>query len=138
MGLLNDSNASKVFSRLIAGASPSVAATGMNFSAWMSALAMYLGVDDVLAGDSVIWNAAGTTAEKFGIAVIDAGDDELSHKWQPVLGKTFQFMPDNGIPWQITTVPDRVNHNNLYDAYLWYYPTLMNEAAVYVFDGVGA
>lgn len=136
--LLADSTASKVFSRLVSGASPAVAATGMNFKSWMDALAMYLGVDEVLAGDSAIWAYSGTTAEKFAIAKIDPGDDPLSHKWRPVLGKCFQFMPDGKNPWVIQSVADRVNVNNLYDAYLWYYPKIMNSSAQYIFDGVSA
>lgn len=134
--LLNDANASKVFSRLISGASPAIAATGMNFRSWMDALAMFLGVDEVLAGDSASWNITGSTAEKFSVATVDPGIDPLSHKWSPVLGKNFQFMPDGKNPWVIQSVADRVNVLNLYDAYLWYYPKIMNSTANYVFDGV--
>jgi hypothetical protein len=136
--LLNDVQSSKIFARLIAGGNPAQAATGMNFNAWMNGLAMYLGVDEVLAGDNVIWNATGSTAEKFAIAKLDDGSDPLSHKWKPVLGKVFQFMPDGKNPWVIQSVADRVNVNNLYDAYLWYDVMIMNATAVYVFDGVSA
>jgi hypothetical protein len=134
--LLSDTQASKIFSRLIAGGNPVEAATGMNFKSWMNGLAMYLGVDEVLAGDDVIWNKTSTTAEKFALAKLDDGSDPLSHKWKPVLGKTFQFMPDGSNPWVIQSVADRVNVNNLYDAYLWYDVVIMNDTAVYVFDGV--
>lgn len=133
--LLTDGNMGNVFSRTIAGSSPAVAAQGMSLKAWADGLAMFLGVDEVLAGDSTIWNA-GDCAGKFAIAKLDDGSDPLSHKWKPVLGKVFQFMPDGVNPWVIQSVADRVNVNNLYDAYLWYDVLILNASAVYVFDGV--
>jgi hypothetical protein len=107
----------------------------MSLKAWADGLAMFLGVDEVLAGDSTIWNA-GNCAGKFAIAKLDDGTDPLSHKWRPVLGKVFQFMPDGANPWVIQSVADRVNVNNLYDAYLWSDVVILNAPAVYVFEGV--
>ena len=133
--LLNDAQIGNVFSRTISGSSPAVAAQGMSLNAWADGLAMFLGVDEVLAGDDGIWNA-GTLAGKFAIAKLDDGSDPLSHKWKPVLGKVFQFLPDGTNPWVIQSVGDRVNVNNLYDAYLWYDVVILNASAVYVFDGV--
>jgi len=134
-GLLTDSLMGNVFARTISGSSPAVAAQGMSLKAWADGLAMFLGVDQVLLGDSTIWNA-GDCAGKFAIAKLDDGSDPLSHKWRPVLGKVFQFLPDGQNPWVIQTVADRVNVNNLYDAYLWYDVMILNAPAVYVFDGV--
>lgn len=136
--LLGDSKMGPIFSRLIAGTSPAIAASGMNLKAWSNALAIFLGVDEVLAGCDGVWNAAGTGAEKFGIAVIDNSGDELSHKWKPVLGKTYQFMPDGKQPYVIQTVADRVNINNIYDCFVWYNVKLLNTGALYTFDGVPA
>lgn len=133
--LLNDSQMGNVFSRTISGSSPAIAASGMNLKAWADGLAMFLGVDEVLAGDSGIWNA-GDCAGKFAFAKLDDGSDPLSHKWKPVLGKVFQFMPDGSNPWVIQSVADRVNVNNLYDAFLCYDVLILNASAVYVFDGV--
>lgn len=135
--MLQDVNYGPMFSRLIAGGSPAQAATGMNFKSWMTGLAMFLGVDEILAGDDTIWNA-GTNAERFAFCKLDDGADELSHKWKPVLGKTFQFMPDGSNPWVIQAVADRVNVNNLYDAYSWYNVVTLNATAIYLFDGVAA
>ncbi len=135
--MLGDTSMGPVFSRLIAGTSPVVAASGLNLKAWSNALAIFLGVDQVLAGCDTIWNAT-AVAEKFAVAVIDDGTDELSHKWRPVLGKTYQFMPDGKNPWVIQSVADRVNINNIYDAFLWYNAKLLNTGALYVFDGVSA
>jgi hypothetical protein len=47
-------------------------------------------------------------------------------------------MPDGKQPWVIQSVADRVNVNNLYDAYLWFDSVLMNTGALYVIDGVAA
>ncbi len=128
----------KVFARLISGASPAEAATGMNFDAWMNGLAMFLGIDTVLAGDDNIWAASGSTAEMIAFAKLDEGTDPLSHKWKPVLGKVFQFLPDGKQPWVIQSVGDRVTVNNYYDAYLWYQVKILNSSAVYVIGGVTA
>jgi hypothetical protein len=134
-GILADSTFGPVLSRTIAGTSPQVAATGFNFAAWMNALAMLAGVDAVLAGDSAIW-AAGDLSGCLGIAKIDDGADPLSHKWKPVLGKVFQFMPDGTQPYVLTGVPDRITHNNLYDAQMWIEGKILNTGANYVIDGV--
>ncbi len=133
--LLNDAQIGNVFSRTISGSSPAVAAQGMSLKAWADGLAMFLGVDEILAGDDGIWNA-GTLAGKFAIAKLDDGADPLSHKWKPVLGKVFQFLPDGTNPWVIQSIGSRENVNNLYDAYLWYDVVILNAPAVYVFDGV--
>ena len=135
--MIGDTAFGPVFSRLIAGGSPAEAATGMNFEAWVSALAIFLGVDKVLAGDDTVWDSATyTTNERFGIAKVNNNGDALSHKWQPALGKTFQFMPDGANPWVVQSIADRLNVNNHYDAYNWYDVVTLNAAAVYVLDGV--
>lgn len=137
--MLASSSMGPVFSRLISGGSPAQAATGMNFQAWMNGLAMFLGVDQVLAGDDTAWAASGTTAEKVGLIKLDPDPtDVLSHKWRAVYGKTYMFMPDGKNPWVIQSVADRVNVNNLYDAYIWYDLLEFNSTAVYVFDGIAA
>jgi hypothetical protein len=135
--LLNENTMGRVFSRVVAGVNPQVAITGMNFQAWKDALALLMGVDIVLAGNDTIWNSA-TYDGHFALAKVDDGSDPLSHKWRPVLGKVFQFMPDGKQPWVIQSVADRVNVNNLYDAYLWFDSVLLNTGALYVIDGVSA
>jgi hypothetical protein len=133
--ILANSTFGPVLARTITGTAPAVAATGFNFQAWMAALAMLAGVDEVLAGDDAVWNAT-AVAGRVGIAKIDDGADPLSHKWKPVLGKVFQFLPNGTDPWQITSVADRVNINNIYDAFAWYDSVILNTAANYVVDGV--
>lgn len=133
--LIADATQGKVISRIIAGTSPNVAITGLNFAAWKDALAMYLGVDQVLLGHSTVWNAGGNKG-KFAIARLDDGTDPLSHKYIPVLGKRFQFLRDGGNPFFIESIPDRLTKNNHYDASVWYELKTLNSGALYVFDGV--
>ena len=133
--ILGDNVLGPVFARTIAGTAPNVAIQGMNFQSWLSALSVFLSVDTVLAGDDTIWGTA-TYGPKFAFAKLDDGTDPLSHKWKPVLGKMFQFMPDGKNPWVIQSVADRVNVNNLYDAYCWCDSVILNSSAVYVMDGV--
>lgn len=133
--LLSDSTQGKVISRLVTGINPTVAATGLNFKAWMDALAMYLGVDQVLLGQSEIWNAS-TKAGKFAIAKLDDGTDPLSHKYLPVLGKRFQFLRDGVNPFFVDSYANRDTRNNNYDASVWYELKVLNSGALYVFGGV--
>jgi hypothetical protein len=134
-GILASSTNGPMFSRLVSGASPAVAATGMNFDAWKQALAMFLGLDEVLAGNDVVWNATSYVGH-FAIAKIDNSGDELSHKYRPILGKTYMFMPDGKIPYVIETAADRINVNNIYDCYLWFDTKVLNSGALYLIDGV--
>jgi hypothetical protein len=101
----------------------------------MAALALWFGVDEVMAGDDTIWNAAAVQG-RLAVVKYDDGTEELSHKYKAIFGKTWQFMPDGVNPWVIQTVDDRVNVNNLYDAYQWYNVIALNSAATYVFDGI--
>lgn len=125
------------FARIVTGVNSAEAAMGLSFEAWKRGLAMFLGVDDVLAGDDAVWNA-GTRAGKFSLVKVDNTGDPLSHKYIPVLGKTFTFIPDGGNGWEVQSVGDRTLLNNFYDAKLWVNVVTLNSAAVYTFDGVSA
>ena len=133
--ILSDSKQVQVMSRIISGTSPAVAASGLNFRNWVDALALYLGVDQVLLGQSDIWNATAVKG-KFAIAKLDDGMDPLSHKYLPVLGKRFQFLRDGVSPWYVESIASRENKNNHYDASVWYEVKTLNAGALYVFDGV--
>lgn len=133
--LLSDSTQGKVLARIVSGASPSVAITGLNFNAWIDALAMYLGVDKVLLGTSRIWNA-GTNQGRFALARLDDGMDPLSHKYLPVLGKRFQYLQDGNNPFHIETVANNDTKNNHYDCDVWDDIVTLNSGALYLFDGV--
>jgi hypothetical protein len=125
------------FARIVTGVNAAEAAIGLSFEAWKRGLAMFLGVDEVLAGDDAVWNA-GTRAGKFSLVKVDSTADPLSHKYIPVLGKTFTFIPDGGNGWEVQSVGDRTLLNNFYDAKLWINVVTLNAAAVYTFDGVAA
>ena len=133
--LLNDSVHGPALARLVTGASGVDAVRGLSLQAWQQAIALWFGVDEVIVGDDAVWNATAIQG-RFAVAKVDSDPDPMSHKWKPVLGKTYQFMPDGSNPWVIQSVADRVNVNNLYDAYLWYDALILNSAAVYVFGGV--
>jgi len=125
------------FANIVTGANSAEAAMGLSFEAWKRGLAMYLGVDEVLAGDDAVWNS-GTYAGKFAIVKVDNTGDPLSHKYIPVIGKTFTFIPDGGNGWEVQSVGDRTLINNFYDAKQWVNVVELNAGAVYVFDGVAA
>lgn len=125
------------FARIVTGVNSAEAAMGLSFEAWKRGLAMFLGVDEVLAGDDAIWNSS-TYAGKFAIVKVDATGDPLSHKYIPVIGKTFTFLPDGGTGWEVQSVGDRTLLNNFFDAKQWVNVVELNAAAVYVFDGVTA
>lgn len=133
--MLADDAYGPALARLVTGASGVEAVRGLSLAVWKQALAIFFGVDKVLAGDDGIWNAT-AVAGRFAIAKLDDGMDELSHKWKPVLGKTFQFMPDGKNPWIIESIPDRLTKNNHYDATLKYDSVILNSGALYLFDGV--
>ncbi len=133
--LLNEKITAGALSRVVSGTSPAVAVTGLGFKQWMDALAFLIGVDEVLPGDDEVWSA-GDLAEKIGVAKISDGSDPLDYKSEPVIGKTFQFMPDGEQEFVIQSVGDRVNVNNLYDAYAWYNAKLLNTGANVTIGGV--
>lgn len=133
--LLADDAYGPALARLVTGSSGVEAVRGLSLDVWKQSLAIFFGVDKVLAGDDSIWNAA-AVAGRFSIAKLDDGMDELSHKWKPVLGKVFQFLPDGKNPWLIESIPDRLTKNNHYDATLWYDAVILNSSANYLFDGV--
>jgi hypothetical protein len=129
-GILSSKPTDNLFNRIVNGNGAALSLQSM-----VDALKFYVGIDDVLAGDDGIWNA-GAYAGHFAIAKLDDGTDPLSHKWNPVLGKTFQFLPDGTNPWVIKSVADLTLVNNFYDAYQWFDTVVLNAGALYVFDGV--
>jgi len=125
------------FARIVTGVNAAEAAMGLSFNAWKQGLAMFLGVDEVLAGDDAVWNA-GARAGKFSIVKIDNTNDPLSHKYIPILGKTITFLPENTKGWELQSIANRTLLNNFYDAKMWIDVETYNAAAVYTFSGVTA
>ena len=133
--ILADGTYGKVLSRIVSGTSPAVAAQGLNLQSWLNGLAMFLGVDQVLAGDDGIWNA-GDNANKLVIGKFDDGSEEMVHKYEPVFARNFLFLPDGTQPWFVESIADRLTKANVYDATAWYNVVELNSAAIYVFSGV--
>jgi hypothetical protein len=133
--LLADSAYGPAMSRLVTGTTGVQAIQGLSLNAWLSSLAIFFGVDKVLAGDDNIWNAT-AIAGRMTVVKLDDGADQLSHKWKPVYGKCFQFLPDGNQPWLIESIADRLTKNNHYDATLWYDNVVLNSGAAYTFDGI--
>jgi hypothetical protein len=129
-GILAQTTSNSLFVRLVNG-SPNA----LSLESMLSGLKFYLGIDDILAGDDAIWNA-GAYQGLFALTKLEASPDPLSHKWEPVLGKTFQFLPDGTQPWVVKSVADLTLVNNFYDAYQWFDTIILNSGALYVFDGV--
>jgi hypothetical protein len=124
-----------LFARIVTGTSSAEAVLGLSMKAWLQGLALFVGVDEVMAGDDDVWNA-GTCAEKFSIVKVDNTNDPLSHKYIPILGKTITFIPDGTQGWELQGIADRTLINNFYDAKMWIDVETYNAAAVYTFDGV--
>ena len=133
--LLGDAQVGPMFARIASGGSPNAAAAGFGLDAFKTALALWAGVDEVMAGDQSIWGA-GAASGKCAIVKVDQSGDPLSHKYMPVLGKVFQFMPDGSNPWVISANANRDTINNTYDAFLWYDVVLLNTGAINVIDGI--
>lgn len=132
--MLADSTTGKAFSRIVSGTAPTVAAQGLSLASWLSGLALYLGVDQVLAGDDAIWNA-GDNANKIVIGKFDDGA-ELVHKYESVFARNFLYLPDGVQPFFMETIADRLTKANCYDCSAWYNIVELNSAAIYVFSGV--
>jgi hypothetical protein len=127
-GIASSTDIGTAFARIVTGSNSAEATRGLALEAQLAGLATFFGVNEVIPGDDTVWNA-GYAENGIALVKIDADPDPMSHKWAPVFGKVFQFMPDGTNPWVIQSVADRVNVNNLYDAYLWYYVKTLNTAA---------
>jgi hypothetical protein len=133
--IAGDTVVGPAFARIVTGTNSAEAVLGLSIKAWLQGLALFVGVDEVLAGDDDVWNA-GTCAEKFSIVKVDATNDPLSHKYIPILGKTITFIPTGTQGWELQGIADRTLINNFYDAKMWIDVETYNAAAVYTFDGV--
>jgi hypothetical protein len=121
--------------RIVTGNNPELAKGGLSFEAQKYALAVFLGVDEVFAGDSSIWNA-GDNAERFAVVKFDDSGDTLSHKYMPVLGKLAMFIPDPASPnsYVVRSAADPVAVRNIYDAASWYDIEIFNPQGKYVWE----
>lgn len=135
--LLGDGTYGPVLSRIVSGTSPAVATAGVQFEAWKNAIAMLLGVDQVLCGDDTIWNA-GDSANKIVIGKFDDGSEELIHKYEPVFARNMVYLPDGQSPFYVESIADRLTKANCYDAWLYYNVISLNANSIWVLDGIPA
>lgn len=133
--MLADSQMGPVFSRIVSGTAPTVALGGMNLKILTEALAVFLGVDRVVAGRDSNWNIAAASG-RIGLMTADNSGDPLSHKWKAVYGKNFLYLPDGKQPFTIETFYDNDDLTNKYTCYANYGLVELNSACLYVFDGV--
>jgi len=133
--MLKDNALGASVARVVTGGSPVAAAQGLGLEAIKAALAMTFGVDEILCGKSDQWNAT-AVAGRFCVAKLDDSGDPMSQLTDAVLGKCFQFMPDGTNPWAITSIADRLNVANHWDAFMWYNAKTFNSDAMYLIDGV--
>lgn len=101
-------------------------------------LAGIVGVDAVLVGDDDHWGVGigaggiGTNAAFLSLP----GDDEFSHKMDPVLGRMVQYLPDGKQPYIVESFYDEVLKENCYDAEVWDSIEEYNPEAAYVLTAV--
>ena len=97
-----------------------------------------IGVDEVLVGDDAHWGVGVGSSGIGSNAVFLAlpGDDEFSHKMDPVLGKMVQYLPDGKQPYIIESYYDLSLKENVYDAETWYSLEEYNPEAAYVLTDV--
>lgn len=134
--IMANSDVSAKLLRVVTGVNPSTAAEGLAFKLGCDALATWLGVDMVLAGDSAIWTAS-SAAGKVAIVKIDESGDALSYKYEPIIGKTYVYLPDPALVDGITinSNDDRVNLVNIVDGYSHFVVKQLN-AAKYIIGSV--
>lgn len=126
--LLSTASTATIFSRLVNGSMN-------NFQAWMNALAIFVGVDEILTGKTARWNPS-AYAGRFGFMMVEEGNDPLAHKYQLVRGKTFLYLPDGNQPFEVRSYADEKNLINDYTALAWYNVVSFNSGSQYVWEGV--
>jgi hypothetical protein len=133
--MLTDAKMSLSFSRLVNGSSPSIAAGGLNLKLLLDAVAIFLGVDRVIAGRDANWNPSSYTG-RIGLMKVDDTGDAFSHKWRAVYGKNFLYLPDGKQAFEVESYYDMDDLTNKYTCKAWYGLVEMNSAMFKVWDGV--
>jgi hypothetical protein len=132
---LTDAKMGLVFSRLISGTAPEVAMAGLNLKVLLNAIAMFVGVDEVLAGRDSVWNPTGYTG-RVGLMLTDDTNDQFSYKYQAVYGKTYLYLPDGKNPFEIESFYDEDDLTNKYTCKANYGLVELNSGMFKVWDGV--
>lgn len=101
-------------------------------------LAGIIGVDQVLVGDDDHWGV-GVGSDGIGCNAVFLslpGEDEFSHKMDPVLGRLVQYLPDGNQPYIVESFYDAILKENCYDAEVWDSIEEYNPEAAYVLTDV--
>jgi len=107
----------------------------MNPNVFKAMLQGLFAFDEVLIGDDAHWSIA--TREDAAAVVKLPDADEFSHKLDPVLGKTWLYMPDGNQPFEIESFYNEDDKINNYDATSWYNIKQLNAGAKKLVRGLG-
>jgi len=101
-------------------------------------LAGIIGVDEVLVGDDDHWGVdVGSSGIGCNAVFLSLpGDDEFSHKLDPVLGRLVQYLPDGKQAFMVESFYSHSLKENVYDAETWYSIEEYNPEAAYVLTDV--
>jgi len=101
-------------------------------------LAGILGIDEVAVGDDDHWgvNVGSSGIGCNAVFLSLPGEDEFSHKMDPVLGKLVQYLPDGKQAYIVESYYDLSLKENVYDAETWYSIEEYNPEAAYVLTDV--
>ncbi len=116
------------FSRIVTGTNSAEAAMGLSLEAWLRGLALFLGVDEVRAGDDAIWNE-GNAENGLAMLKIPLNVDELTHKHTPMFGRVLLYLPDGTQPYEIQSYAHMRGRDNEYTATSWYDAVVLNSGA---------
>lgn len=131
MTLLREDATSTLLSRIVSGTAPGVAMEGLDIAVQAKAVAVLFGCADALVGDDAIW-AAGAREGCFAVGRFDAATED-NHLYEPVFGRTLQYIPESGEPIAVTATADTNAINNLYTVQTHMVSKVLNSAGSYKF-----
>ena len=130
--IIEDDRLSVPFARIVTGTDSKSAVMGLGFDAWKAGLAMYIGVDEVLAGDDAIWNESGSDAEgALALVKVPVSVTPFTHKTVPIFGRVLVYLPADGggQEFYIQSAANMQTLDNEYTARAWYDPLTLNSGA---------
>lgn len=134
--ILQNSTVAAQVLRIVVGTSPDVASTGLSLRQSTYAIAILLGVDEVILGSEEHWGDTAGYATRFAIVKYDASGDLFSHKAAPVLGKTVVYLDETGADgmFAVSSHADRNTLTNNFDVLAWWNIVTLNPEAIYLFS----
>jgi len=134
--ICQNSTVAAMILRIVTGNAPGEAVQGLSLQQSTYAMAILLGVDDILLGSEELWGDEAGYGRRFAIVKYDASGDALSQKAAPIFGKTIAYLDEQGAGgiFGVSATADRVNLRNLYDCVAWWDAVQFNSEAVYLFS----